>query len=209
MGLGSSVLPPLIFHSPPSAALFNACQLNSILLPEILSSQHPKKAVIPVYSIRDTRAFRRSLEELIQTPPLPLSVLFWFTPSHPPSDYSLQNPVSQTVFLASISCFKPPYGACSSDSQGCSAQLTDLKYFPALKAQPNNTFSTKPPHSWSRVALQHRQRGWTYSELWLQSGSTWSAVACPYPYIPSQPASQYLCPLLGIPPSFQGPELLV
>lgn len=81
MGLGSSVLPPLIFCSRPSAALFNACQLNSIFLPEILSSQHPKKAVIPVESICDTRAFRRSLEELIQTPPLPLSVLSWFTPS--------------------------------------------------------------------------------------------------------------------------------
>lgn len=68
---------------------------------------------------------------------------------------------SVPVFLASIRCFKPPYGACSSDSEGCSAQLTGLKCFPALKAQPNNTFSIKPLHPWSRVSLQHRQRGWT------------------------------------------------
>lgn len=171
MELGSSVLPPLIFRSPPSAALFNACQLNSILLPEILSSQHPKKAVIPVYSIRDTRAFRRSLEELIQTPPLPLSALSWFTPSPlPPTiPYRTQCPKQCSWPASAVSSLLMVH--VSSDSQGCSAQLTGLKYFPALKAQPNNTFSIKPPHPRSRGALQHRQRGWTYSELWLQSGT--------------------------------------
>lgn len=108
---------------------------------------------------------------------------------------------SVPVFLASIRCFKPPYGACSSDSQGCSAQLTGLKYFPALKAQPNNTFSIKPLHPRSRVSPQHRQRGWTHSELWLQSGSTWSVAACQYPYIPSQPASHSQVQSISLPTS--------
>lgn len=73
-------------------------------------------------------------------------------------------------------------------SQGCSAQLTDLKYFPTLKAQLNNMSSLKPPQllklSGSAVQTERLDTWRPVAGLGFYFES-----ACEYLYIVSQPAS--------------------
>lgn len=124
-------LPPLPL--PISAALLSTCHLNPIPHPGAVSL-HPKKAGIFVHSTSDAMACQRPMTWR-NWPHSPLSLcpdLFSFlAPS-----FSLQNPVSQPVSLASVRRSQPPCGECTAAIQRCSSQLTGLTSCPTLRAQP-------------------------------------------------------------------------